>query len=205
MELRDKNGLTEAEFLAAYDENRYRHPSVTVDMAIFTRTADGKIGVMLIKRANHPFLGGWALPGGFVDMDEDIEEAARRELMEETGVTSAQLKQVHTFGAVGRDPRTRVISVLYTAVLDNMAPCAGDDAADARLFTLTVRRRKCGENRTEYDITAANDELGVTLSASLLRECDGIYEKISRLGACGFASDHGEMLLYALMAAELAK
>ena len=73
MELRDKNGLTEAEFLAAYDENRYRHPSVTVDMAIFTRTADGKIGVMLIKRANHPFLGGWALPGGFVDMDEDIE------------------------------------------------------------------------------------------------------------------------------------
>ena len=86
-----------------------------------------------------------------------------------------------------------------------MAPCAGDDAADARLFTLTVRKRECGENRTEYDITAANDELGVTLSASLLRECDGIYEKISRLGTCGFASDHGEMLLYALMAAELAK
>ena len=88
----------------------YPRPAVTVDIVIATREESPR--VLLIRRKNEPFAGCWALPGGFVEMDETLESAARRELHEETGVKTKALVQLGTFGDPGRDPRGRTISVV---------------------------------------------------------------------------------------------
>ena len=108
----------------------YPRPAVTVDTVIVTREPNPR--VLLIRRKHDPFAGMWAIPGGFVDMDESLEAAARRELREETGVEADQLEQLHTFGDPGRDPRGRTISVVYLAQVDPAAvqPQAADDAAE---------------------------------------------------------------------------
>src|SRR5262249_33743790 len=89
----------------------YPRPAVTVDIIVVTK--ERRPRVLLIRRAHEPFAGAWAIPGGFVDMEEGLETAARRELMEETGLNVGDLEQLHTFGDPGRDPRGRVISVAY--------------------------------------------------------------------------------------------
>lgn len=94
----------------------YPRPAVTVDIVLFT-FQDDSLQVLLIRRNSPPFQGTWALPGGFVDMDEDLEAAAIRELSEETNVSDVYLEQLYTFGAPDRDPRTRVITVAYFALL----------------------------------------------------------------------------------------
>ena len=94
----------------------YPHPSVTTDIVIFT-LQDDQLKVLLIERANHPFQGHWALPGGFIEIEEDLETAAIRELREETGVTGVFLEQLYTFGKPNRDPRERVISIAYYALV----------------------------------------------------------------------------------------
>jgi 8-oxo-dGTP diphosphatase len=110
-------------------------PMVTVDAAVFTHSG-GKIRVLLIKRGNEPFKGKWAIPGGFVDMDEELEDAVVRELAEETGVTGVRLEQMHTFGTVGRDPRGRQITIVYIGVAteEQTKLEAGDDADQAKWF-----------------------------------------------------------------------
>jgi 8-oxo-dGTP diphosphatase len=114
----------------------YPRPSVTVDIIVVTR--ERRPEVLLIRRKDDPFAGKWAIPGGFIDMDETLEESARRELREETGVETAGLVQLATFGDPGRDPRGRVISVAYLAVVekDQVRPQAADDAAEAAWFPL---------------------------------------------------------------------
>jgi 8-oxo-dGTP diphosphatase len=117
----------------------YPRPAVTVDIVLVTR--GGNPRVLLIRRKHDPFAGLWALPGGFVDMDESLEAAARRELYEETGVQGEQvqrLEQLHTFGEPGRDPRGRTISVAYLAVVDpgQLTPKGADDAAEAAWHSL---------------------------------------------------------------------
>lgn len=114
----------------------YPRPAVTVDVVIVTREKPRR--VLLICRKHEPFAGKWALPGGFVDMDEALEAAARRELLEETGVKAARLEQLHTFGDPDRDPRGRVISVAYLALVDasRLSPKAADDAAEVGWFAL---------------------------------------------------------------------
>ncbi len=93
--------------------------------------------VMLVQRKHDPFVGQWALPGGFVDPDEKVPDAARRELQEETGVTGVDLKQFGTYGDPGRDPRGRTVSVVYWQRLPHKPnSVAGDDAADCRWFPL---------------------------------------------------------------------
>jgi 8-oxo-dGTP diphosphatase len=94
----------------------YPHPAVTVDIVIFT-IRDNKLKLLLIRRAYKPYQGKWALPGGFINMDEDLDAAARRELEEETGVSGVYLEQLYTFGAPKRDPRERVITVAYYALI----------------------------------------------------------------------------------------
>jgi len=94
----------------------YPHPAVTVDIIIFS-IRDGELKLLLIRRALDPFKGEWALPGGFIHMDEDLETAARRELEEETGVKDVFLEQLYTYGKLGRDPRERIITVAYFALI----------------------------------------------------------------------------------------
>jgi 8-oxo-dGTP diphosphatase len=114
----------------------YPRPAVTVDVAVVTRQARPQ--VLLIRRKHPPFAGMWALPGGFVEMAESLEAAARRELFEETGIKGLKLEQVHTFGDPGRDPRGRTISVVYLArvKLAQVKPRAGDDAAQTAWHSL---------------------------------------------------------------------
>lgn len=110
----------------------YPRPSVTVDLVIFTIAAND-LQVLLIRRDLEPFKGQWALPGGFVGIDESLEDAAARELQEEAGVKQVYLEQLFTFGAPPRDPRGRVISVAYFALVDSeqQQVVAGSDAAAA--------------------------------------------------------------------------
>ncbi|MFN0107814.1 MAG: NUDIX hydrolase [Blastocatellia bacterium] len=96
---------------------KYARPAVTVDLVIFT-IADNDLKVLLIRRGGEPFKGRWALPGGFVEIEESLEKAAARELKEEAGVTNVYLEQLFTFGEPKRDPRGRVISVSYFALVD---------------------------------------------------------------------------------------
>lgn len=155
------NGLTEEEFLAGYDAGDYARPSMAADMVIFT-VSDEKIAnyrklperslrVLLIRRGGHPYLGCWALPGGFVRPTETIEQAAERELREETGVDRVYLEQLHTFSDVGRDPRTWVMSCAYMALVDSrgLKIQAGDDAEHAAWFKLTYRLRGDSRERLE--------------------------------------------------------
>jgi 8-oxo-dGTP diphosphatase len=109
----------------------YPRPAVTADVVLITEDQEPR--VLLIRRKADPFAGMWALPGGFIDMDESLETAARRELHEETGVTVEDLEQLHTFGDPGRDPRGRTISVVYLAIVNaaTVQPQAADDAAEA--------------------------------------------------------------------------
>lgn len=137
MQDRNEDGLTEAEFLEHYQPGDYERPSVSVDTLIFT-IDEGKLEVLLIKRRNHPYINHWAIPGGFVDIDESVDDAAKRELEEETGLRGIYLEQLYTWGEVKRDPRMRVISVSYMALLpkDDLHPVAGDDAGDVRWFQI---------------------------------------------------------------------
>ncbi|MGA5517471.1 NUDIX hydrolase [Streptomyces pseudogriseolus] len=118
-----------------YDKHAFEPFAVTVDLAVFT-IREGALHVLLVERGQEPYAGRWALPGGFLRPDESAERAARRELGEETGltdVTGLHLEQLRTYSEPGRDPRMRVVSVAFAALLPD-APEAhgGGDAARAR-------------------------------------------------------------------------
>jgi 8-oxo-dGTP diphosphatase len=116
--------------LEGYDVTKFDRPSVAVDLIIFT-VSDRDLQILLIRRGEPPYEGRWALPGGFVRMDESLEAAARRELEEETGVRDVYLEQLYTFGDPGRDPRTRVVTVAYFALISS-ASLSLRAQADAR-------------------------------------------------------------------------
>ena len=115
----------------------YARPAVTVDITIFTVRND-ELNILLIKRAEPPFQGEWALPGGFVKEDEDLDAAAARELVEETGVSGVYLEQLFTFGAPGRDPRGHTVTVAYSALIpsDNLELTASTDAEGVAWFAI---------------------------------------------------------------------
>ena len=115
----------------------YPRPAVTADIIIF-KIIKNLTSVLLIERKHPPFEGMWALPGGFLDMDETLEEAALRELQEETAITGVELKQFHTFSKVNRDPRHRTITTVFIGYINDITiePEAGDDAANVQWFSL---------------------------------------------------------------------
>ena len=138
--LRDKDGLTEAEFLAKYDPSIFEHPSVTVDMILMQ---DGKI--LLIRRGGHPALGKLAVPGGFVEPTETVAEAAARELLEETGLTAVAYKELPVRSKPDRDPRCRIITVPFLVHTEEPEKLiAGDDADSAAWWDYSV------EDKTEF-------------------------------------------------------
>ncbi len=137
---------------------QYSRAALTVDCVVFGFD-DGALKVLLIQRGLEPFKDEWALPGGFVRVSETIDEAARRELEEETGLSGVFLEQLYTFGAVDRDPRERVVSVAYYALvkLSDMRTQAATDAADARWFPAAKTPRLAFDHAAI--LTAALDRL----------------------------------------------
>jgi 8-oxo-dGTP diphosphatase len=126
----------EQAFLDTYDPATFPPFAVTVDIAVLT-IRHGDLCALLVRRGTHPYLGDWALPGGFVGAEEDLDVAARRELAEETGIDQAHLEQLRCYGRPGRDPRMRVVSVAYLALTADLPePTASTDAAEARLWTV---------------------------------------------------------------------
>ena len=213
--LRDKNGLTEEEFLARYRPGDYPRPSMTVDMLIFaapglsSRLAGGgrmssedrqhylggrALKVLMVRRGGHPCLGCYALPGGFVEPRETVMEAARRELLEETHVEGVPLQQLYTFSKPGRDPRTWVMSTVHMALVDraNLTVKAGDDADDAGWFS--VQRVKVGEDEFSLTLTGKNE----TLTARVRRVENGEDGPYVILENHGLAFDHAKILALAL-------
>ncbi len=115
---------------------RYPHPAVTTDCVIFG--FDGsELNVLLVERGIEPYKGYWALPGGFLNPDESAEEGARRELREETGLEEAYMEQLRAYTDPDRDPRERVITIAFLALVKIRDVEGGDDAADARWFPLS--------------------------------------------------------------------
>ena len=115
---------------------KYPHPAIAADCVVFVREG-AEVKVLLIERRNAPCKGEWAFPGGFMNIDETAEEAARRELEEEMGLKVGSVRQVGAFTAVDRDPRERVVSITYYAELPRVVAVSGsDDARSARWSSL---------------------------------------------------------------------
>ena len=136
-----------------YDPGAYPPFAVTVDVVTFT-IVDDQLQILLVRRGQDPYEGRWALPGGFVRDDEDLEAAALRELREETGVTAETryLEQLGTYGKPNRDPRMRVVTVAYWAILANLPePRGGGDAADAGLFPVVMVEANALELAFDHD------------------------------------------------------
>lgn len=170
MEMRDKKGLTEKEFLAQYRQKDYPRPAYTVDIALFTimnqeypasikarhwikndkkfKRSFCQLKILLIKRGGHPYLNCWALPGGFVEPDETAKQAAIRELKEETGIWQPYLRQFYTFSDPCRDPRAWSVSTAFFSMTggENIAVSAADDASEARWFEVIFQ---CIKNTKE--------------------------------------------------------
>jgi 8-oxo-dGTP diphosphatase len=126
----------DAEFLAGYDAGRYVRPSVAVDVVVLT-VEHGELRCLLVRRTEPPQQGWWALPGGFIGFDEDLNEAAGRVLATKGGLRGAYLEQLYTFGRPDRDPRTRVITISYMALVD--AGRLAGVPADVAVASLEIR------------------------------------------------------------------
>ena len=139
MKRKNVQSKEEKEFLEQYDASQFERPSVTADIVIFTLDSADNLNILLIKRGGFPYKDCWAIPGGFLEAGkESIDETAARELKTETNIDNVYLKQLYTFGDLGRDPRTTVISVAYTALVPKhmLDIKAGDDAKEAKLFAI---------------------------------------------------------------------
>lgn len=202
----NNKGQTLDEFLCEYDPGQYPHPSCTVDMAVMT-VAEKKLKLLLVKRGDHPFIGCWATPGGFVDIKEDIDQAALRELKEETGLSEGIFfKQLYTFGKVDRDPRTRVITTAYLT----LAPAevieqaeAGDDAADAQWFDVSKELEFEDDTKRVSVLTLRNEALDETMKYRITKEVAGNWarttsELLESESTNQLAADHVKIVNMAL-------
>ena len=188
MELLDANGLTEAEYLAGYRQGDYPRPSVTADMAVF-REGERGMELLLIRRGGHPFLGKWALPGGFSEPGETVDETAARELREETNLEGLPLTPFGFFSTPGRDVRAWTMSEGFAAILpaDSPEPVAGDDARETGWFTV--------DSRWESGVLTLSFAGRSQFEARLTR--DGAYA-FSILDTGGLAFDHAHIIARAM-------
>ncbi len=220
----EKNAAGESleEFLEHYDPYKYQTPSCTTDAVIFLvpKHLDQELKgmqVLLVKRSNHPSIGFWALPGGFINMKEDLDDTARRELFEETNVEGLVMEQIGTYGDYDRDPRTRVITTAYMAVLqgEERSVCAGDDAADAVWCDLELKEvpKKTTQERkdavvseeaecvSEFSLRVRNQERGLDTTALIEHRKKGTLvreESFSVKEPGMIAVDHAAIIVHAL-------
>jgi 8-oxo-dGTP diphosphatase len=171
-----------------YDVTKFDHPSVTVDVLFFT-VRGGQLQVLLIKRNAWPFKGLWALPGGFVKMNEDLDSAAERELSEECGVRNLYLEQLYSFGDPKRDPRTRVITVAYYALapFTEIKEIQKEEVKEAEYFPVSKLPKmafdhkkivEAGYKRLRDKIGYSNVVFGLLPKLFSLSEIQNIYEII---------------------------
>ena len=217
-------------FLENYDPKKYDCPCNTVDILVFrllrnTGDKTPRLKLLMIRRGNHPSIGSWALPGGFVNLRENLEDAAARELEEETGVHRKDLIQLKTYGDYDRDPRWRVITTAYIAVLDEDTPVrGGDDAADAVwmdvqltrevpapdsspapgtvLYTLTLNcPERSASGRSGPERSASGHSLKLNAVVEETSVTSGLlHSKLRKLiSADGIASDHGLIITEAVL------
>lgn len=216
----NKQGLTEEEFLKAYDPGKFERPSVTTDMLIFTvmeqessnyrKLPEKALKLLMIKRGDHPYIGWWALPGGFVGMDESLDQGALRELKEETNIDNIYMEQLYTWGDVGRDARTRIISTAYLALVDSEAlkVKAGDDADDAKWFDVSYKLFQEQKTVTEkgynlvqlYNLNLVNEEETLTATIKYEKVVAGkvVGTKSEIIKSKGIAFDHAKIIAYAV-------
>lgn len=211
--------VTEKIFLKEYDAELYVKPSVAVDIAAFSIFSQEEenyrklplqtLNILLIKRGEHPYQHTWALPGGFVQPKETAEETAMRELSEETGLNDIYMEQLYTFSEVGRDPRTRVMSVAYLALMVNEQQImASTDAIQAAWFQVRLQEigveDVMGEGgrvkKTRYQLTLINKE--EVIEAKIL--CEEVfsthnYQKSYQVeSSAGIAFDHSKIITFAI-------
>ena len=208
MELRDRDGLTEQEFLERYRPGDYTRPSVACDMVIFTvmdadagnyrRLPEKELRVLLIERGGHPFLGCWALPGGFVRPAETVGQAAARELREETGVENVYLEQLGVFSDPGRDPRTWVMSCAHMALIDSgqVRLQAGDDAQNAAWFLVSCAPQQEKPARFTLKLTSGDTTLCAVVECRMTTSAGA--EEYTIIENDGLAFDHAKIIVCAL-------
>lgn len=213
---RNEDGLTLEEFLKDYDPNAYPNPSVTADILVFQYDKDNLnvkdgLKLLMIKRKNHPGIGLFALPGGFVNIREDIDVAAKRELFEETSIENIPVEQLYCWGDYKRDPRTRVVTVSYLAMVEaGLNPKAGDDAADAMWLDVSFNKLseeiKEGRIYTQYRVELANVNRGekVGFVAEKSVNAEGFLKEpgFRVVSADNIAFDHPCFILQALLRIE---
>lgn len=215
-----RNKKTEASFLEAYDINKYERPSLAADIAVFTmmeaeaqdfnyrKLSPRELKVLLVKRGREPYAGQWALPGGFVRAGETVEQAAKRELLEETGVCQAYLEHSGTFSEPDRDPRGWIVSEAFMALVNSddrtgFKPAPGGDAADAAWFSVSLKktgeqmRQKEAMCEMEYELTLTSSD-DICLSAKIRQQSIfEHYHQTSRyevLSSGGIAFDHAKLI-----------
>lgn len=188
-QLRDKNGLTEEEFLARYTPKKYPQPSLTADICVFRRNGEGT-QLLLVQRGGHPYLGCWATPGGFANPNETADQCAARELAEETGAQGLDLEPLRLYSTPGRDPRGWTVSYAFVA-LDRRGVTvhAGDDAARAVWFDVTARSEGAGE---ELTLSHGDEVLRVSFGASRL-PISGL-PRATDVEGDGLAFDHANII-----------
>lgn len=207
---KNRAGETLEEFLDGYNPKKYDCPSNTTDILVVRCKEQLKVWgqplkILLVKRGNHPSIGFWATPGGFVELREDLYEGAARELFEETGVEGLPLQQLCTWGDYKRDPRWRVITTSFLALVEGDVPVkAGDDAADALWMDVDLQlREKDSENSESWELRLENKEHYVSAGARVLVTRSGHRllprEEYRLLESDGLAVDHGCLIVQALL------
>ncbi len=206
---KNREGKGLREFLESYDPKKYDSPCNTTDIVVVRceeplRRWGQPLKVLLVKRANHPSIGFWAAPGGFVELKEDLFEGAARELREETGIKGLPLKQLDTWGAWDRDPRWRIITTSFVALVEGDLPVkAGDDAADALWMDAGLVLEEEDKQRKVWGLSLENQERGIRLGARVEVTKSGSplleQEHYRLLESHGLAVDHGCMITQALL------